>query len=105
MISHEKGTFFSGGSFDNNIGPVSGYPTSGEYTAADGTFHDVPLGVCGSGVFGPLTASQNITIIMGSASYAVRSQNWTASGTSAGHGNIKNTITSPVSGSDVSASR
>lgn len=104
MIPHEKGTFFSGTPYDSDIGPVSGYPTSGKYTASDGTFHDVPLGVCGTGVFGPLTATQNITIVVGTNSYPVRSQTWTASGTSAGHGNIKNAV-SPTNATDVSASR
>ena len=105
MIPHESGKLFSGASFDNNIGPVPGYPTSGTYTAADGTFHDVPLGVCAGGTFSSLTATQNITMLIGTASYAVRSQTWTATGTSIGHGTISNTIISPGSGSDVSASR
>jgi len=105
MTPHEKGTHFDGSSYDNNIGPVSGYPTSSATTASDGTFHDVPLGVCLSSTFSSLTATQNITMIVGSDSYAVRSQNWTATGTTAGHGTIKNSITSPGTGSDVSASR
>ena len=105
MTPHEKGTLFSGAPYDNNIGPVSGYPTSSATTASDGTFYDVPLGVCASGTFSSLTATQNITMIIGSNSYAVRSQNWTATGTTLGHGTIQNSITSPRTGSDVSASR
>lgn len=105
MTPHEKGTLFSGSAYDNNIGPVSGYPTSGLTTAADGTFHDVPFGACSSGTFSSLTGTQNITMIVGSNSYAVRSQNWTVTGTTPGHGTIQNSITGPGTGSDVSASR
>lgn len=46
-----------------------------------------------------------LKMIVGSASYPVRSQNWTATGTSIGHGTIQNLITSPGTGSDVSAPR
>lgn len=46
MRPHEKGTFFTGGTYDNDVGHVPGYPTSSQNTAADGTFHDVPFGLC-----------------------------------------------------------
>jgi hypothetical protein len=109
MTPHEKGTLFDGTPFDNNIGPVANYPTSSATTAADGTFHDVPFGICTpTPIDSPLTATQNITIILGSKSYPVRSQTWTVSAPGAssfGHGTIKNTITSPGTGSDVSATR
>jgi hypothetical protein len=103
MTPHENGTFFTGGSYDSNIGPVTGYPTSSATTAADGTFHDVPLGICQSLPIAGLTAVQHITIIMpdGSAP-GVRTQTFTvtAPGTqSFGHGSISNSI------GDISAKR
>ncbi len=101
MTPHEQGIFFGGGAFNSNIGPVPGYPTSGLTTAADGTFHDVPFGTCAQFTFSN-TATQNITMILGTTPYSVRSQTWTASGTTTGtttgHGTISNGI-------DVSASR
>ena len=102
MIPHETGTLFSGTFYDNDIGPVPNYPTSGKYTAADGTFHDVPLGACANGAFSSLTATQTVTIIMPSSnSYFVRSQTWTVTGNNGvGHGTINN-----GTGSDVSATR
>lgn len=104
MTPHEQGTNFGGDLYDSNIGPVTGYPTSSATTAADGTFHDVPFGVCFQNSF-TATATQNITMIVGATSYPVRSQNWTVSGPTPGHGTIQNSITSPGTGSDVSASR
>jgi hypothetical protein len=105
MTPHENGINFGGSSYDSNIGPKSGYPTSSATTASDGTFHDVPFGGCANFTFSSLTATQNITMIVGTNSYPVRSQTWTLTGTTLGHGTIKNSITSPGSGSDVSASR
>jgi hypothetical protein len=111
MTPHEKGTLFGGTAFDNNIGPVQGYPTSGATTASDGTFHDVPLGACQSvPISSPgVTATQNITIIMPDKSApAVRSQTFTVTAPgsqSFGHGTITNSISSPGSGSDISATR
>ena len=111
MTPHETGTFFTGGNFDSDIGPVAEYPTSSKNTATDGTFHDVPFGVCSPlPISDPgLTSTQNITIIMSNGtSYPVRSQNWTvtAAGTiNFGHGEIKNAISSPGSGSDVDKTR
>jgi hypothetical protein len=104
MTPHENGTYFTGGGFDSNIGPVPGYPTSSATTAADGTFHDVPLGICSSGPIGSpgLTAMQHITIIMpdGSAP-GVRTQTFTSApgSQSFGHGSISNSI------GDISATR
>jgi hypothetical protein len=105
MTPHETGTFFTGGSFDGNIGPVSGYPTSSATTASDGTFHDVPLGVCSAfPISSPgVTASQTISMVLaGGTSYSVRSQNLTVSApgsASFGHGTITNSL------SDISATR
>lgn len=111
MTPHEKGTFFTGGNFDSDIGPVSGYPTSSKNTAPDGTFHDVPFGACSNlPISNPgLTGTQNITIIMADGTtYPVRSQSWTVTApgsASFGHGEIKNAISSPGSGSDVDKTR
>ena len=104
MTPHEKGTLFDGTPFDNNIGPVQGYPTSSATTASDGTFHDVPFGYCQNlPISNPgLTATQNITIIMPDGTTpAVRSQTFTVTAPgskSFGHGTITN-------GSDISATR
>ena len=104
MTPHEKGTFYDGTNYDNNVGPVQGYPTSSATTASDGTFHDVPNGVCRSlPISNPgLTATQNITMILpGATSYPVRSQSLTVTAPgsgSFGHGTITN-------GSDINASR
>jgi len=105
MTPHEKGISFAGSGYDSNIGPQSGYPTSSATTAADGTFHDVPFGVCATGpISAPgRTRTQYITIIMpdGSAP-GVRNQtfNVLAPGSqSFGHGSISNSI------GDISAQR
>jgi hypothetical protein len=99
MIPHEHGVFFGGGGYDNNIGPT-GFANSTLTTAADGTFHDVPLGVCANGAFSSLSDAQFITIIMpdGSAP-SVRGQTFTATGQSAGHGTLSNSV------GDISATR
>jgi hypothetical protein len=71
---HEHGTFFGGGGYDRNIGST-GFTNSTATTAADGTFHDLPLGVCANGAFSSFTDTQFITLIMpdGSAPvYAAR---------------------------------
>jgi hypothetical protein len=109
MTPHEKGILFDGTPFDSNIGPFPGYPTSSKNTATDGTFHDVPLGYCLSIPITNATATQNVTMIMPDGSTpAVRSQTFTvtAAGTiNFGHGKITNSITSPGTGSDISATR
>lgn len=104
MIPHENGTFSDGTPFESDIGPKAGYPTSAKFTASDGSFHDVPLGLCLSVPISEpgRTSTQNITIIVpGGTSYLVRSQTWTVKAPGAasfGHGTITN-------GFDVSASR
>jgi hypothetical protein len=110
MTPHEDGVLFTGSAFNNNIGPVTGYPTSSMNTAADGTFHDVPFGVCSNlPISDPgLTATQNITILWNGETYPVRSQTWTvtAPGTASfGHGKLVNNITKQGTGTDVDISR
>ena len=97
MRPHETGIHFNGSALDSDIGP-SGWPNSTQFTAADGTFHDVPLGKCSNlPISNPgQTATQNITMILPSGvSYAVRSQTLTvvAHGSSSfGHGTITNSV-------------
>lgn len=98
MTPHETGTDFTGAALDSNIGPSPGYPTSTGTTASDGTFHDVPFGICANGAI-TKTATQSITIIMSGTSYPVRSQTFTVNGQSVGHGTISNNI------GDISATR
>ncbi len=109
MIPHENGIFFTGGTFDGNIGPVAGFPASTMTTSADGIFHDVPLGRCSPLPISSGTATQNITMILpNGTSKPVRSQSLTVLAPGAAsfeHGTIKNSITSPGSGSDINAQR
>lgn len=91
MTPHETGTSFTGAALNSNIGPSPGFPTSTGTTASDGTFHDVPFGICANGAI-TKTATQNITIIMSGTSYPVRSQTFTVNGQSVGHGTISNNI-------------
>jgi hypothetical protein len=96
---HEHGTFFGGGGYDRNIGPT-GFTNSTATTAADGTFHDLPLGVCANGAFSSLTDTRIITLIMpdGSAP-GVRGQTFTATRQSAGPGTLNSSV------SDISTTR
>lgn len=92
MIPQEYGTM-NGDPFGiNNIGPVPGYPDSGQYTAADGTFHDVPVAACANGPFVDSIAQQNISIIFNGQSYFVRHQTFYANSSLADHGNITNNL-------------
>lgn len=87
LVPYEKGTFFTGGNFDEQLGAP---------TASDGTFHDNPVGVCSSipipGL--PLTATQAIRI--GADGNPVRSQTLTLSAPAGaagfGHGTIVNSL-------------
>jgi len=98
MIPTEHIVTTGGYVFDNNIGPVPGYPTSTEYAAFDGSFHDVPVGFCANG---PISSSstQSIALDIGDRTFPVRGTT-TFSGTtnSPGHGSVTN-------GSDITASR
>ena len=98
MTPWEQGTYLSGGSFGpTQLGPA---------TAADGTFHDSPVGYCqffpytGTGLAG----QQQITIRWNGGAYVVRNNNWTEtipSGSAGyGHGTISNGI-----GNDVNVKR
>jgi hypothetical protein len=96
MIPWETGEFWSSspGPYDHELGAS---------TAADGTFHDTPFGVCSNmPINTDLTSTQNISMRLGAGSYPVRSQSWTLSdlhgAAGFGHGTITN-------GSDINASR
>jgi hypothetical protein len=62
MTPYETGTSFLGNTLNNNIGP-SRISTTSQNTAADGTFHDAPFGVCGTLPMSTTkTASQTIAM-------------------------------------------
>ena len=77
MMPHEKGTLFSGMPYHRYR---SNWFQNSTKNTADGTFHDVPFGVCANGTFSVLpTSTQNITMIMPDGlTPAVRSQTFTA---------------------------
>lgn len=79
----------------NPIGPTDNSNSSAT-TASDGTFHDVPFGLCSDAAFSNLTQLQIIYI--NSTSQKVRQNAFTYSSSSAGHGTMSN-------GNDVSAMR
>src|SRR5215207_6471884 len=79
-----------------DIGP-SRNSLSSRLTNADGQFYDVPLGVCNSGPF-TVTADQQISILVGTKRYPVRSHRLTFSSSTYGGGTISN-------GSDIQQSR
>ncbi|MGO9239662.1 MAG: hypothetical protein ACLQBJ_02540 [Bryobacteraceae bacterium] len=96
MEPMEQGTYLSGGSY----GPQS----LGAATAADGTFHDNPVGYCTSLPYTgpPLAGWQQIWLVWNGGAYYVRVNNWTEtipSGSAGfGHGTITN-------GGDVNVTR
>ena len=101
MIPWEKGTFFTGGNFDQQLGMP---------TLSDGTFHDIP-GACSPvpipGL--PLTATQAITMHVGTTvSPVIRNQTLTLSAPAGaagfGHGTIKNNLP-PDPNQDINVSR
>ena len=90
MTPQEYGTANGSPYGVNNIGPRPGYPTSSQNTASDGTFHDVPLGICGTGPFVNAFNQQNIQISYQGTIYLVRQQSFFASSSLAYHGSITN---------------
>jgi hypothetical protein len=108
MTPHEMVTLFDGETSDNDIGPVPGYPTSSHNTAPDGTFHDVPFGLCSNFPIAGKNATQRIRMIWNGISHEVRFQQFTVQApgsASFGHGTITNFVFSPGFGQDISASR
>jgi len=83
-----------------DIGPTT-YPGTSRFTDANGQFWDAPLGVCADG---PVTetAKQDMSVLKAGKRYpatgALRTNNWTMTSSSAGHGSITN-------GSDLTMSR
>ena len=72
------------------------YNPIGGTTASDGTFHDVPLGLCSAAAISNATQLQIIYI--DNTSQKVRQQTFTYNSTASGHGSMSN-------GNDVSAMR
>jgi len=79
--------------FVNGVGPGNIVPN----TNADGTYVDMPIGTCAQKVF-TISETQAVQIAISSNAYSVRTNNFTITGTSAGHGSITN-------GSDISKTR
>ena len=96
MIPHEHIVHADGTSSDGNIGP-SRISTTSLTTDSSGAFHDAPVGVCGTDTFS-VSISQDISLIVGNASFTIRHNPFSISSTGLGHGSITN-------GSDVSAMR
>ncbi len=78
-----------------NIGPDA--VMTSQFTDADGTYHDAPVGTCSISSFSqPFT--QVVRIGTNGTNYSVRTNSFTVSGSTAGHGSITN-------GSDIVKSR
>jgi hypothetical protein len=79
-----------------DIGPTT-YPGTSKFTGGNGQFLDAPFAFCSNVAF---TASdtQPISILAGGHRYTVRTNSWSYSGSSPGHGTITN-------GVDISKSR
>jgi hypothetical protein len=95
MTPYEAVQFATGGSKSGNIGPTQN-SNSSLTTASDGTFHDVPLGACTTGVFS--NANELQVIYINFPTYKVRQNSFIINSTGAGHGSITNST-------DVTASR
>jgi hypothetical protein len=95
MTPYEAVQFAGGSASYNPIGP-SGNSNSTATTASDGTFHDVPLGLCSNASLSNVTQLQIIYI--NSTSQKVRQQTLTYNSSVSGHGSMSN-------GNDVSATR
>jgi hypothetical protein len=68
-------------------------PPSATFASQSGTFYDVPFSLCSTGAFTSNNyVTQAISIKIGNNSYSVRSQTWSASSSSAGHGTLSNSL-------------
>ena len=97
MIPFEDDTFEGGAQQSGNTCPSS-VPDCTVNTNADGTYHDAPVQIC---LFAPQTVTETQVISMKvgtTGKYTVRTNNFTKSGTSSGHGSITN-------GADINSSR
>jgi hypothetical protein len=79
-----------------NIGPNIDMTT--QFTAADGTYHDAPVGICATTSFSQAVVTQLVRMGVAGSFYNVRTNSFTANGPSSGHGSITN-------GSDINATR
>lgn len=78
-----------------DIGPDAVMTTS--FTDSDGTYHDAPVGICNAAAFST-TVTQAVRIEVNGGFYSVRTNSFTMSGSSSGHGSINN-------GSDINKTR
>lgn len=61
-------------------------------TASNGTYHDAPVGACVAQATLNYSETQAINMIVGSTKYAVRTNNFTITSSSSGHGAITNGV-------------
>jgi hypothetical protein len=67
-------------------------PPSAQSAASDGTYYDVPVGICANGVFGLFKyATQAISIIIGLRNYPVGTVDWSGVAITPGHGSLRGT--------------
>lgn len=69
----------------------------GTYTDSSGRFPDTPLGTCAEAGF-TMADTQSISVLLNGNRYVLRTNGWTTSSSSSGHGSITNS-------NDISASR
>jgi len=103
MTPKEQVTFSDGTTKSNDVGPTR-ISTTSKTTAADGTFHDAPVGHSQSLPMNKsVTLKQTIAIEMGEKLYTVRTQTFTIAAPKGaagfGHGSIVNDL------GDISGSR
>jgi hypothetical protein len=78
-----------------DIGPSS-YPGTSQFTDANGQFWDAPHGSCATSAY-TLTEQQPISVLQNGTRYTVRTNNWSESSSSAGHGTKTNGVDITVS--------
>jgi hypothetical protein len=94
---------FSGERVHSGSGNVGGHgqpwPSNLYANTSNGRFLFIPLGYCDINSYPPFVGeSENLYIVIGNQSYAVRSQSWTSSSDASGSGTLTN-------GTDVTVSR
>jgi hypothetical protein len=90
MTPYEDDTFPTGTSSGDTCtnSPVADCTLT---TASNGTYHDAPVGACASQTLN-YPETQAISMIVGSTKYAVRTNNFTITSSSSGHGTITNGV-------------
>jgi hypothetical protein len=79
-----------------DIGPNAVMTTA--FTNSDGTYYDAPIGVCSASSFSSVSVTQAVRMDVNGGFYNVRTNSFTVSGSSSGHGSISN-------GSDINKTR